>query len=128
MQRHITNLYWQDSYIASRLLKCLTPQITELLGKLENYLNEHEQIDIHTWYGNKFYIVVRDNRIHSYPECALIGFTVEVKADCILWCDDKAYTTAGGNCFTRSLKWKRFLTKNFGNVKETKVHWYSHKR
>lgn len=117
---------------AGQVIKELCPTLADLLNKIENYVSEHEVIEVHQWVGGWFYITVEDERMKQpgvfYPHAVRVGFTVNIERDRIMWANDAEDNFSGGNCFVRSHKWKVFCTKNFGkeNIQE-KIHWYKTK-
>jgi len=102
------------------LLSLGGPVITDLLNWLDASRNVHESIDVHSWVGDWWYIVIKDERIKGCPENMLLGFTVNIKADVIMWVNHTAFNPSGGNCFCRSHRWVRFLRSKLPNVRPVK--------
>jgi hypothetical protein len=93
-----------------------------LVAWLNLVRNQYEQIDVHPWIGNFWYIVVLDTRICAkYPANSLIGFTVDVEEDRIFWANEQTYAgigfTNGGNVFCRSVRWWRELKVKYPEAK-----------
>ena len=111
---------------SSEILKLSTTTIADLLKWLEDNLGATEKLDIHQWCNEWFYIVVVDTREGwSHPEETRAGFTVDIKADKIMWSNEPYPTnTHGGNCFVRTSKWKGLLRQKFGPDISTKFRWY----
>jgi hypothetical protein len=126
-RRTFSQLYYENGATAATLLiHCCPNAISNLLLKLQRGLGLTEQIDIHQWTGELYYIVVRDNRdIYEYPGQSRCGFTVNIATDEIFWNLQRSKIPFSGNCFVRTAKWKRFLKTNYGgdDLKD-RVHWY----
>ena len=79
-----------------------------------------EVLDIHEWTDDFWYVTVETNRVQKHPDRVLVGFTVDLRQDCIFWVGGKiegsSGFTHGGNCFVRSERWSRFLRKRFTGV------------
>ncbi len=112
---------------SAEILKLSTTTIADLLKWIEDNLGDTEKLDIHQWADEWFYVVVEDTREGwKHPEEARMGFTVDIKADKIMWSNESYPTNAhGGNCFVRTARWKGLLRKKFGFKVSTKFNWYS---
>lgn len=125
---------YADFNYAGIVLKQLRPTIGNLLKAIEDNLMPTETIDVTEWYGERFYIEVRDSRGFEtkYPSDRHVvamrcGFTVNIKTDEVMWNDDKRYNPYGGNCFLRSKKWRAFVNGYFaGTVTPEMMHFYSY--
>lgn len=119
---------------AGEVLKQLCPTIGALLKAIEANLMPTETIDVTEWYGERFYIEVKDSRNFEtkYPSDKHVvamrcGFTVNIKTDEIMWNDDKRYNPSGGNCFLRSQKWRAFVNRYFaGTVTPEMMYFYKY--
>jgi hypothetical protein len=113
---------------AHEILEIKTKNVADLLNFLKEHLAETETINIHSWYGERFYIVIEDTR-PGWPiiEDARLGFTVDIKRDKILWSNVDYNKDAGnhGNCFVRTNKWKSLLLKRYGTKARKLFHWYT---
>lgn len=121
--RHIYDKYVHGSAAAAAVLHQKTGLIHALLTLLEREIAEFEKIDVHEWFAERFYIVIEDQR-PGWPdpvEASRMGFTVDIVADKILWCNDPLKP---GNCFVRTSRWKSWLMKSFDGVLIEKIHWY----
>lgn len=120
---YYTDSFQNSSYNTARVFEYSGKQnITDLIEMIRRQLGKTEKIDIGHWVSGWFYIEVKDSRF----EHMRMGLTVDCNSDTIMWSDDTSKNRHGGNCFVRSLRWKRWLSVNFGDVKHGKVHWYSH--
>lgn len=119
--------YWlSGGATAAAILKTLCPTIGQLITDLENALAPYEEMDVHRWVGDWYYVVVKDWRLKNYPEDSRIGFTFNIKRDIIMWNNDPEDNLSGGNCFLRSAKWKAFVNKRFnGEVTEEMMYFYT---
>jgi hypothetical protein len=125
MGRRIYEKYEKGEVYGALILKRLTPYIGELLNYLESKLADYETISVEEWAGERFYIIVEDKRIKDYPECAVVGFTVNIDEDDFIFIKSSAKYPYGGNCFVRGLKWKRLLPKSyFAIFNRENFHWY----
>lgn len=106
---------------ANLLTRLGKPVCADLVRWLDEYRNAHEEIDVHEWIGDLWYVVIMDTRIKdSYPAESLIGFTVDIKKDIIFWSNDRSYSPQfanGGNCFCRATRWWSRLREKFPNAK-----------
>jgi hypothetical protein len=123
---------------ARLLIRLAGPTVSGLTSWLNEKRNEHEQLDVHEWSNEFWYIVLEDKNIKDNPENALIGFTVNLETDTIFWSNSKEKPdfSNGGNCFCRSERWWRLASKFFGDQfksdrkfgREGTVHDYRPKR
>ena len=106
--------------------KSKLPNVRDLLIWLFNNKPNTQQINIHQWYGTKWYIVVEYSKEEQldYPKHAQIGFTFDIEADQVIWSNDKELSVAGGNCFTRNHRWRKLLKERFGVEDNVEFHWY----
>jgi hypothetical protein len=109
MHRRVYEKYENKEVYGALILKRLKPYIGSLLTFLENKLAPYETISLHEWKGERYYIVVNDNRIGKYPGSAAVGFTVDVDDDKFIFVKPSNKFPFGGNCFIRGKKWKRLL-------------------
>jgi hypothetical protein len=121
-----------EKYEASRhigeTVKIFCPQLAQLLTNLEGKLVDHETIEIEQWQKDWFYIVVKDKRYlgHEGLVQEVCGWTVNLREDRIMWNNSTMSRTdnpTGGNCFVRSVKWKKFMT---GTMKAKSEQFYSY--
>lgn len=102
------------------MLMLAGPNVRDLVGWLNDERYDYEWLDIHEWMNERWYVILRDRRINKYPKDALIGFTVDLKADRILWA--KGSDTTSGNVFLRSERWFRKLRAKFPEAKSDRDH------
>jgi hypothetical protein len=111
---------------AAKLLMTIGgPNVADLVQWLDTNRKETEKLECYEWYEERWYIVITDMRsAEKSPGNMLIGFTVDVKADFILWANDKSHPEYpnGGNCFCRSDRWFRKLYKKFPQAKSDRVY------
>lgn len=109
-------------------IKILCPTIGELLNSLESALSETEIINVHHWTNDWFYIIVEDTKDKENAtscSCSKCGFTVNIKSDSIMWNDSTEDNFSGGNCFLRSVKWKRWINKRWNKkITEKQMSFY----
>ena len=117
MKRTLQSRYSGDSYGAAQVIKVKCPTLGRLLTFLEGKLHRHEQLDVHSWYGSLFYVVIRDMRgegiVHLYPRDMRAGLTVDLASDTVQFADSTEVNESGGNCFVRAPKWKTILRRHF---------------
>jgi hypothetical protein len=109
MNRRVYEKYENHEVYGALILKRLKPCIGSLLTFLESKLAAYETISVHEWIGERFYIIVNDNRIKGFPGSAAVGFTVDIDDDKFIFVKPSEKFPFGGNCFVRGLKWKRLL-------------------
>lgn len=107
--------------VAKLLVRFCGPEVVGLIEWLAEQFRpqDGESLDIHEWIDDFWYVTVKTNRVRDYPDNILIGFTVDLRRDCIFWVGDKiegSGFTHGGNCFVRSERWSRLLRKRFPGV------------
>lgn len=106
--------------------------LSDLIMWLYDATNKHEYLDIHPWTKEWLYVVVRDRRIGKYPEDALVGFTVNLPMDLMMWCSSKDQphgNSHGGNCFLRSERWYKLLKQKFPQaIRDRDFHDYRKSR
>lgn len=112
---------------AANMMKATCSKIQAvLLDWLEAKVNRHETIEVSCWYGSLFYVCIKDSTItQRYPANMSIGFTVDVKADEIYWNNNFKVNPSGGNCFVRSRRWKRLVSRQFAPYDKTNMHQYN---
>lgn len=101
---------------SGKAIKILCPNIAELLNSLESALSPTEVLDVSFWTNDWFYIIVeetKDKEKASSCGSSKCGFTVNIKRDSIMWNDSTEDNFSGGNCFLRSVKWKRWVNKRW---------------
>jgi hypothetical protein len=121
--------YTEKSYYVADMIKRHCPNtLLHLFSWIEENLAEYEKIDVRSWFGEMYYIVVEDTRKGYWAiENYRMGFTVDVDKDEIFWTgfdETRPGFGNGGNCFVRSAKWKSLLSKMFTNEVKNKIHWY----
>jgi len=106
--------YNGSSYGSAMLISIHCPNIQKILEWLEARLKPSESIAIYPWTDDWFYIEVTDSEIKASIVNARIAFTVNVRRDRIMYCNDfEDNTVGGGNCFVRANKWKTYLKKEW---------------
>ena len=106
--------YKKCSYTAAMLVKIHCPYIYTILEWLEPKLKPSEYISISNWNKDWFYIEVLDDDITESIVNTRMAFTVNMRKDRIMFCNDYLDNpVGGGNCLVRANKWKRYLKKRF---------------
>ena len=118
----------KNSEAAIILLK-LCPTIGALIDAIHAKLSPTEIIDIHGWMDNLFYIDIIDQAIPIQPGKGPVrgrcGFSVDIMTDKIVWNNSTEQYYHGGNCYLRSIKWKRFVNSYFPEpVTDKMMHFY----
>ena len=84
-----------------------------------------ENIDVHQWQNELWYVVVVDATVaEKYPADIVIGFTVDLENDSIFWSAVNKHLPFSGNCFCRSGRWWRLLRKQYSEANENTVYDY----
>ena len=88
-------------------------KVGELVAWLGANLRKHEDLDVHCWIGQLWYVMVGDTVRGTYPNEFRCWFTVDVVADEIAWNCDTKHTACGGNCGVRDRRWLRLCRERF---------------
>lgn len=108
---------------AAKLLMRLGGPVTkDLVHWLDETRNHHEEIHAYEWTNDWWYVEIFSHRAGS---CAitrtLLGFTVHITHDEIMWANHTAFNPSGGNCFCRSTRWVRQLRTKFPGITFTRT-------
>lgn len=106
---------------AKLLLKFAGPEVCRLVEWIASVIRpqDGESLYIHEWMDDIWYVTIETNQVQKYPDKFLVGFSVDLRLDCIFWVGGKiegSHFTRGGNCFVRSERWSRLLRKRFPGV------------
>ncbi|MFA5311706.1 MAG: hypothetical protein WC375_00140 [Methanomassiliicoccales archaeon] len=111
----------------ANMIQAVCPKIqSHLMNWIEAKVNSNEIIEITYWCGDLFYVCIKDSTVtQHHPAEMSIGFTVDIKADKIYWNNDFSVNPSGGNCFVRSKRWKRLVSRQFAPHDKTGMHQYN---
>jgi len=122
----ISGKQWVYLSSAAKLLHLYSgPVVSDLVRWLAEERNAAEDITVTEWVSGFWYITLKDSLVEMYPDNNLLGFTVSLERDTILWVNDTdgydgcpihENCPIHGNCFVRSERWIRKLRKLFPGI------------
>jgi hypothetical protein len=115
----ISGKQWVYLSSAAKLLHLYSgPVVSDLVRWLAEERNAAEDITVTEWVSGFWYITLKDSLVEMYPDNNLLGFTVSLERDTILWVNDcdTSDCPIHGNCFVRSDRWIRRLRKRFPGI------------
>ena len=118
--RRVYDKYIVNNAAAGLILKRKTTVISTLLQWIEDSLHDDEHIDVHEWVDERFYIEV----IRTGDHAQLLGITINVDTDEVIYITPTKNDPFGGNCFVRGERWKRLLCKHYGKYILIGFHTY----